>query len=393
MESKYTSADNSSFCEKINCRSHKEEQIKKICKMFVSLYNNSKTQCRNNANSRDCLKYPEFMNFWLNYELNRAGYSETEQRQFYNEMTGNSHTFKDDSILKVKLYVIVEKYFNNMNTLYKLYKMLYSPSEEEDTKCDELTEEFKKIYNEGLKKCYHHELEKFRDLYMQKNLHNINSCIKKKIHSLPELSLFESTNKNKLKSSNIASELLQYKHNYSMDYLPEIKDDYYKDLKDLVSVHYNLLFEYKEEEQNCLMIRILHQFFQYCNDYKYNRKLSSFMQEFIKEYYEKYKTQYVSIFNECKINKNKKEYCTLYKKCESSFKTDLKTFENKASDYIKEQDDYFNNLTQFDFLLFETKAMFQDFEKMSRYLPTIMSTMAAILICLFFLYKVLKFYI
>ncbi|KNA01714.1 hypothetical protein PVNG_04740 [Plasmodium vivax North Korean] len=360
MENDYENADNSIFCENINCQTNKVEQIKRICKMFVSLYNNTKTQCRSSKSNQDCSKYPEFMNFWLNYELNRAGYSDIEQRQFYNEMTLNNNKFQNDNMLQVKLSVIMEKYFNNMNILYQLYKMIYSSSELKYTKCDDFMQDFKKIYNEGLKKCYLHVVD---------NTDNI------------------------LRTFYIARKLLQNKYVYSIDYLPEIKYNYYKDLKDLISVHYNLLFEYKEEEQNCLMIRILHQFFQYCNDYKYNRKLSSFMEEFIKEYYDKKKDQYQTISKECKGPENGKKYCMLFKQCENTFNKYLKIFQSNATDYITEQEKYISSLSGFDILLFEAKAMFQDFEKISRYLPTIMSTMAAILVCLFFLHKVLKIYI
>ncbi|KMZ96112.1 hypothetical protein PVNG_05880 [Plasmodium vivax North Korean] len=386
MEGTYKKTDNATFCNNIKCQTKNEAQIIDICKMFVSLYNNTMTECDNNLSKPECKKYPEFMNFWLNYKLKETGYSETEQSQFYKEITDNYDKFKKEDILKNNLYVIVEKYFNNMNTLYKLYKMLYSPSKAKYKNCDDFMEEFKKIYNGGLKKCYHHGdvklgkgLEIFKNIYTTDNLNKVP--------------LLDTEDDDILRTSYIARKLLQNKYEYSMDFLHEIKDNYYKDLKDLISVHYNLLFEYKEEEKNCLMIRILHQFFQYCNDYKYNRRLSLFMKEFIDEYYNEKQTEYKKIFTECKGPKNGKKYCTLFKQCENTFNKDLKIFENKASDYITEQENYIISLTGFDILLFEAKAMFQDFEKMSRYLPTIMSTMVAILICLFFLYKVLKIYI
>ncbi|CAI7719045.1 hypothetical protein PVPAM_060005400 [Plasmodium vivax] len=381
MENDYENADNSTFCDEINCQTNKLEQIKMICKMFVSLYNNTKTQCRSSKSNQDCSKYPEFMNFWLNYELNRAGYSDIEQRQFYNEMTLNNNKFQNDNMLQVKLSVIMEKYFNNMNILYQLYKMIYSSSELKYTKCDDFMQDFKKIYNEGLKKCYLHGdynlgkgLESFKKIYEKINLDKVPICKEQNVPTLPKLSVVDNTD-NILRTFYIARKLLQNK--------------YYKDLKDLISVHYNLLFEYKEEEQNCLMIRILHQFFQYCNDYKYNRKLSSFMEEFIKEYYDKKKDQYQTISKECKGPENGKKYCMLFKQCENTFNKDLKIFQSNATDYITEQEKYISSLSGFDILLFEAKAMFQDFEKISRYLPTIMSTMAAILVCLFFLHKII----
>ncbi|KMZ83336.1 hypothetical protein PVBG_05732 [Plasmodium vivax Brazil I] len=201
--------------------------------MFVSLYNYSKRQCQDNLRSKDCEKYPEFMNFWLNYKLKKTGYSEAEQKQFYIEMTSNYEKFIDDNILENKLYVIVEKYFNNMNTLYQLYKMLYSPSELKYKKCDDFMDDFKKIYNEGLKKCYLHGdtnlgngLESFKKIYESNKLEKLTLCNGPKVPTLPELSLVDTKHNNKLKKSNIASELLQYKYEYSMDNLPKINDNY-----------------------------------------------------------------------------------------------------------------------------------------------------------------------
>ncbi|KMZ83331.1 hypothetical protein PVBG_05727 [Plasmodium vivax Brazil I] len=206
--------------------------------------------------------------------------------------------------------------------------MLYSAADRKNTKCDVFLEDFKKLYNEGLKKCYmdgdinlSKELEQFKNLYMKNDLHNHN------------------------------------------------------DLKDLISVHYNLLLVYKEEEQNCLMIRILRQFFQNCNDYKYNRKLSLFMKEFIDEYYNMNKSKYQKIHQECKSNPNLNPYCELYNKWSVEYKNNYSLIEKNSDRCIEQQKKYIEKLSQLDLFILKAKGVFKDFDAMFRILPTIMSTM------------------
>ncbi|KMZ77736.1 hypothetical protein PVIIG_00425 [Plasmodium vivax India VII] len=340
------------------------------------------------------------MNFWLNYKLSSFAYNESQKLKFYQVLASKYSTFKAEGILKNKMSVMDDKYFNNMSIVYNVYKMLYGTPDIKIPKCDDFLENFKKLYNEGLKKCYmdgdinlSKELEKFKYYYMKKDLNNVNSCIKNNIPTLPKLSLFEPENKTKLKTCDNASELLHTKYKYSVDRLPNIEDAHYNNLKDLILVHYNLLLEYKENEQNFLMMKILHQFFQYCNENKINMKLSLCMKEFIKEYYDKYKSEYKEIFGECKNELNSKEHRRLYKICKNKFKNDLYLIETNPENYINQQEVYIKNLSPLELMIMQAKAMFLDSEAMSRYLPTIMSTIVAIVVCFFFLYKVHKNYI
>ncbi|KMZ91136.1 hypothetical protein PVMG_00010 [Plasmodium vivax Mauritania I] len=141
------------------------------------------------------------------------------------------------------------------------------------------------------------------------------------------------------------------------------------------------------------MIRILQHFIQHCNDNKNNMKLLSFMKEFINIFYEKKKSKYLEIFRECKNVRNSKIYCHLYTTCKGKFEKDLNLIEKNSDSYVKEQEEYINNLSEIDLWIIKAKAMFQDSEAMSRILPTIMSTITAILFFAFFLYKVLINYI
>ncbi|KMZ89811.1 hypothetical protein PVMG_06166 [Plasmodium vivax Mauritania I] len=149
----------------------------------------------------------------------------------------------------------------------------------------------------------------------------------------------------------------------------------YNDLKDLISVHYNLLLEYKEEEENCLMIRILYQFFHYCNDYKYNRKLSLFMEKFINEYYNNNKSKYQKKIQECKSIPNLNPYCELYNKLSAEYKNNFSLIEKNSDRYIEQQKKYIENWSPLDLFILKAKVVFKDFDAMSRILPTIMFTM------------------
>ncbi|KMZ76807.1 hypothetical protein PVIIG_05831 [Plasmodium vivax India VII] len=240
------------------------------------------------------------MNFCLNYKLTSPAHNETQKLKFYEKLAS--------------------KYTDRKNT-----------------KCDEFLEDFKKLYNDGLKKFYmdgdinlSKELEKYKNLYMKNDLHN------------------------------------------------------YNDLNDLISVQYNLLLDYKEEEQNCLMIIILHQFFQYCNDYKYNRKLSLFMEEFINKYYNKDKSKYQKIRQECKSIPNLNPYCKLYNKLSAEYKNDFSLIEKNSDRYIEQQKKYIEKWSPLDLFILKAKAVFKYFDAMSRILPTILFTMVAII--LFFLF-------
>ncbi|KMZ96432.1 hypothetical protein PVNG_06140 [Plasmodium vivax North Korean] len=141
------------------------------------------------------------------------------------------------------------------------------------------------------------------------------------------------------------------------------------------------------------MISIVHQFFQYCNGYKYNWKLSLFMEEFINEYYNKDKSKYQKKFQECKSIPNLNPYCELYNKWSVEYKNNCSLIEKNSDRYIEQQKKYIEKWSPLDLFILKAKSVFKDFDAMSRNLSTIMSTMVAIILCFFFLYKVHKNYI
>ncbi|KNA02245.1 hypothetical protein PVNG_04476 [Plasmodium vivax North Korean] len=215
-------------------------------------------------------------------------------------------------------------------------------------------DDFKKIYNEGLKKCY---LD--GDYNLGKGLESFKNIYK----------------------------------TIKLNKVPQCNQQNYNDLKDLISVHYNLLFEYKKEEQNYLMIRILHQFFQYCNENKDNQKLASFMKEFIDEYYKKHKEGYTEIFEECEGEATSNKYCNLYNTWKGKFETDLSLIKDNPDRYLERQKKNINKSSADTSSIANAISMFLDFAANSKYSTTIVSIMISFFLCFFFLYKVLNNYI
>ncbi|VUZ99887.1 PIR protein [Plasmodium vivax] len=363
MELKYEQTDNSSFCDEINFLTNNENQIRNFCKMFVALFNASIRQCRTENKQLKEKKYPEFINYLINHKLSEAAYRKKEKDNFYTEMTSKYSVLNKNGELKNRMYVINDKYLINLNILYKLYNNYDKLSQEKVKHCKDILEEMKYQYNYGLEKCFYDGNIKFY------------------------LILESSSHDERLKIAKIGNSLIRSAYTPSLERSSQVYTENYFNLKYLIFLQYNLHMEMNEEDTMCAMMKIIYQFIQYCNQNRDNLKLLPFMKEFIKEYYNKKNTKYETIFNECKSSGNTKEYCKLYKKCSKEFIEDLTMIEKDASNYIKKQENYINSLSPLDRFILEAKDMFQDFKKMSKYSPTIMSTMVAIVVCLFFLYK------
>ncbi|VUZ99762.1 PIR protein [Plasmodium vivax] len=394
MEDRYSNAENSYFCNSINYDRKYGEELINICKMLVYLYNISLQQYENKDKIISSM-YPEFMNYLINFKLEAAGCDESEKNKFYNQVTSKYDVFDAKDVLETKMYVIDYKYISNMHILYKLYNNYDKLKEDRNPNYINFLNEMKSQYNYGLEKCFYDgdikfckALEKFRDYYVNNETSAKNYCHGKQCQTLPKLILPEPlSNKDQLKIAKIGNSLIRNTYTTSLERHPDVYKEKYFNLKYLIFLQYNLHMEEDNDKNDYAMIKILYEFIQYCNENKDNLKLASFMKEFIKEYYNKKNTLYDTIFNECKNSVNTKEYCTLYKKCENSFKTDLEIIKTDASYYIKKQENYINSFSPLGRFILEAKDMFQDFEKMSKYSPTIMSTMVAIVVCLFFLYK------
>ncbi|KMZ95062.1 hypothetical protein PVMG_05589 [Plasmodium vivax Mauritania I] len=137
-------------------------------------------------------------------------------------------------------------------------------------------------------------------------------------------------------------------------------------------------------------MNILHEFFQYCDKNKNNKHLLEFIKEFINKYYKNMESDYSKIFNECIPNNKTEEYCKIYNECNTKFNEDFSLIKDKTKNYVTHKEQYFNSLTTDDSWIDRAMAIFKDFDAFSKNSPTVMSTFVAIILCLFFLYKVYK---
>ncbi|KMZ96109.1 hypothetical protein PVNG_05877 [Plasmodium vivax North Korean] len=159
---------------------------------------------------------------------------------------------------------------------------------------------------------------------------------------------------------------------------------------DLVSLQYNLPFEHDKKDNKCLLMNILHEFFHYCDKNKSNKHLLEFISEFINKYYKNMKTNYSDIFTECDPKNESQDYCETYNKCKTHFNEDFLLIKDNSEKYLTQKTQYYNSLTTDDSWIDRAMAIFKDFDAFSKNSPTVMSTFVAIILCLFFLYKVYK---
>ncbi|KNA02393.1 hypothetical protein PVNG_01547 [Plasmodium vivax North Korean] len=122
-----------------------------------------------------------------------------------------------------------------------------------------------------------------------------------------------------------------------------------------------------------------------------NNKETPFF-KFCNKYYKKKQSLYTNIFNDCSKS-NSKSYCILYKECKDKFKNDIELIESGSDNYISKKEEYFKKLAPDNSWIATARAIIQDSEAMSKYSTTIISTLIAFILCIFFLHKVLKNYI
>ncbi|KMZ94656.1 hypothetical protein PVMG_02545 [Plasmodium vivax Mauritania I] len=396
----YRNKQDSNFCSNIKYNSKNDNQLKYICSMFVILFEVSLWYCSSISKNIKDTKYPELLNYWLNFKLTEEGYKESNISNLFEYIRSNYDTFKARDILNNKIYYMDNHFFYNIHIIYKLYEIYDKLKEDKHSYYNTFLKEIKSQYNYGLEKCFHsgdinfcEALKKFRNHYKDTISSFKHYCHGNICPFLPDLNLDSSSHNERLRIAKLGNELMGGSFIPSLKGPSEVYTGEYFNLKYLIFLQYNLHMVEDNDKNNYVMVKILYEFIQYCIENKKNRKLLPFMKEFIGEYYDKKKPQYKTIFDECRRRGNTKEYCNFYKTWKEEIINDLTMIETNTSNYFEKQENYINNLSGFDLLLLDAKEMFQEFKKMSKYTPTIMSTIVAILIGLFFLYKVLINYI
>ncbi|CAG9485655.1 unnamed protein product [Plasmodium vivax] len=391
-ESNYDSEQNAYFCNSIDFGLHQNAQIIKICKVFVKFFKLLHYYNIELGNGHISAKYPEFLNYWLKHQLIENNINEKHHKELYDYLKDNRKTFDPYDKLKDKIFDI-QKYFKNINILHLLYKNYNDIKENGSNDCHSSLVKCKEYYNKALEKCFQggdyklcEGLKAFNKFYEANKNKILTNCPKIEIPKLTEFILL-GTGSGKSENQNIGYNLVKNNfHNFYNGHRT-IEHINYPDLTKLLSYKYNILFEHVAKENKNNMMNILHQFLQYCDENRKNEKLSSFMNEFIVEYYDKKKGEYDKIFEECKPNGKGKTYCQLYESCKKKFSNDFSIIETETEKLITQQEEYIKSLTPLQRWIFKAQSMFQDFDAISRISPTVMSTMVAIIVCLFFLYK------
>ncbi|KNA02256.1 hypothetical protein PVNG_04487 [Plasmodium vivax North Korean] len=370
---------------------------------MVKLYNHAILEQSYNKNKFNQHKVPEFINYWVNKHLTQAGINDTIKAQFCQNLDSITHNFDKQEVLKDKIYHIKENDVKGMNILFEFYKNFYELAQKEKSYFQEFLLNFKKNYNDGLFKCFHegdfkfcNELCKYSKFYEQNKKDKLSKkCDNNECPSLKELTLLLSNLKKEyLKIAEIGSKLIGGSDISSLNGLSLMNTDKYKNLVNLISLQYNLRMEENEEEENCVKLKILYEYLKYSNEHNNNWYLESFINEFIEKYYNKKENDYKQLFTNCKSTENRSKcYCTYYDNCKSEFNKDFTLIENGKEHYIKNKKEHFENLNPDKTWVQKALDLFQDSETMLRNSPTITSTLIAMFLCLFFLYKVLKNYI
>ncbi|VUZ93424.1 PIR protein [Plasmodium vivax] len=395
-QASYTTID-AYYCEGPEFQYNVGNQVEGICKNMVKLYNHAILNQQLNKNVFSQKKVPEFINYWINSHLTKAGIKDIQKPQIFQKFDAISKIFDQQSLLKGKIYHIKEKEVDGMNILYELYKNIYELEQKEKNYFETFLKIFKKHYNQGLIKCFNEgnvkfcqELNKYREFYegnKKKELSEI--CDNKECPSLTELTLLASASKKEhLNIAEIGSKLIKGSDISSLNGLSFLETEDYSKLKDLISLQYNLRMEKDEDEKNSVMLEILYQYLKYCNKHNNIWYLEQFINEFINKYYNKEEKYYEKLFTNCKSEQTQtKVYCTYYKQCKSEFNKDFTLIENDIGNYKESIKEHFKKLTPDISLIQKALDLFKDFDSILRNSPTIMSTLIAVFLCLFFLYK------
>ncbi|SCA83650.1 VIR protein [Plasmodium vivax] len=400
-QASYTTID-ANYCEGPEFQYNVGNQVEGICKNMVKLYNHAILNHQLNKNVFSQKKVPEFINYWINIHLTKAGIKDIQKPQIFQKFDAISKIFDQQSLLKGKIYHIKEKEVDGMNILYELYKNIYELEQKEKNYFETFLKIFKKHYNQGLIKCFNEgnvkfcqELNKYIEFYEQnKNNKLSKTCDNKKCPSLTKLTILSSaSNKEDLNIAKMGSSLLGGLHISSLKELPSMKTQDYSNLKILISLQYNLLMEKEEDDKKCVMMKILKEYLQYFEKNKTNPSIQYFVNEFIDKYYKAKESEYKNIFSSCNPGNTSKGHCKIYNECNDDFKDDMSLIKSGSEKYIKNKEEYFESLGPNKSFLHQALALFQDSEAMSRYSTTIISIIISIFLCSFFLFKVIKNFI
>ncbi|SBT74193.1 PIR protein [Plasmodium ovale] len=367
-----------------------------LCKKFVHFFTILNLAYSDPTTTVNSNKYREYLNYWLNSQVRARNISATMKSSFYRYLINNYSKYGTGDKLKDKIYHIDDTYFFRINLLYQLYKIYNELNIGKNKNCSKSIDDFKTCYTVAWKKCFSDKddnfcsaLDGFKKLYESRKNSILTVCSKEGLSSLPQLVQPQLFNDADDGAENIGNHLIMSKINNATVGLSKIKSLKYPKLYELLSLRYNFLLVYYEDEKRCYMMKILREFFLYCNEHRGISNLLSFYKEFFREFYNKNKVEYNEIFNYCSSSTNTppKEYCTDYLYCSKEFEKHLSTIKD-----IEEK--HFDNGAEALHWLISDNAsdsiilqLGKDNNILSNITPMLVGTAAGGLLILFFLYK------
>ncbi|SBT83554.1 PIR protein [Plasmodium ovale] len=395
---KYTSDSKNTFCYQLFTILKLSMDSVNLCKDFVSFFTLLNTEYSGAAITGVSNKYPEFLNFWLNRQFRARSISVTPKSTFYQHLINNYKTFEAENKLNNKIHDIDDLHFNKLNSLYEFYKVYYDLKSNNNENCSKFLEHFKKDYTPAWKKCFNENdvefckaLEKFTKFYEEDKTSISTVCITGK-SSLPKLLSPRSYQIENKEDKKIGNSLIMGTHNATISGLSKINDKEYSQLHELISLRYNFLAVYNEDEKRSNMLKILQEFFQYCSRNRENSNLFSFFKEFLREYYIKNKSEYGEIYDDCSTSSESiKSYCSIYQGFSEQLRKSLLSINE-----IEEEDTEDETKIRQSFIsYFSSDSIILQLEKdnnlLSNITPILVGTIAGGLLILFFLYKFSSF--
>ncbi|SBT55235.1 PIR Superfamily Protein [Plasmodium ovale wallikeri] len=288
-----------------------------ICKDFVNFFTLLNTEYSGAPITGASNKYPEFLNFLLNRQHRDRNISSNEKASICQILNTNYHELGAESKLNHKISIIDESYFNQLNLLYELYKIHDALKSGIMECCSNFIKHFKVNYTSAWKKCFTENDDQFcsaldglQKLYENGRNSMLTVCSKEGLFFLPQLVPPQSS-----------------EDAVGLSKITPIK---YPKLYELLSLQYNFLLVYYEDEKRCYMMKILREFFLYGKEHRGISNLLSFYKEFIREFYAKNKVEYDKIYNYCSSSTDtlQKEYCTDYLYCNKELGKPLSTIKD-----------------------------------------------------------------
>ncbi|SBT73144.1 Plasmodium vivax Vir protein, putative [Plasmodium ovale] len=387
------------FCNAILRLPDSSTDAENLCKQFVHFFKLLYEEYNDPTISDNRNKYPEFLNYWLNSQFRAKNIKISPESKFYKYFINNYDKYVEENILKDKLYHIEDKYFNKMHMLYEFYKKYNEINEAANGGCTKFLDHCKTNYSEAWKKCFSEKdnpfcsaLDGFRKFYDENKHSNLSRCNEEGLSSLPELLSPHSYRDTELEANKISNYLIWPTNNDSSIRTSKIKNTQFSKLYELLLLRYSFLFADNKEDKKYNMLKILQEFFQYCNENRGIPSLILFYKEFLKEYYTKNKDEYDEIYRDCSTSpEHTKSYCKVYEDVSTKYSNHLSTIKNIHDEELNE------GTEKLQWLISENSSsvIISQLDKgnniLSNITPILVGTMAGGLSILFLLYKFTPF--